>query len=198
MHIRPSPGLPLEKLTTTILLLPAYRQRLTQEAPTLRSVQRWSAHSESRRQDCFDQVDWDMFHIASNNNIDKYADSVSEFISKCTGVVVPTATIKTFPSQKPWIDGNIHAKLKARTTAFNQGKVTGNMTEYKQCSYSLRKAIKQAKRQYRDKVVAIQRLRHKRYVAGSTVNHGLQKENQPRCGPGCLAPRQTKQLLCSL
>ena len=26
------------------------------------------------------------------------------------------------------------------------------MTEYKQCSYSLRKAIKQAKRQYRDKV----------------------------------------------
>jgi hypothetical protein len=59
---------------------------------------------------------------------------------------------KTFPNQKPWIDGSIRVKLKARTTAFNQGKVTGNMTEYKQCSYSLRKAIKQAKRQYRDKV----------------------------------------------
>ena len=44
------------------------------------------------------------------------------------------------------------ARNKAQTTAFNQGKVTGNMTEYKQCSYSLRKAIKQAKRQYRDKV----------------------------------------------
>ena len=43
-------------------------------------------------------------------------------------------------------------KLKARTTANNQGKVTGNMTKYKQCSYSLRKAIKQAKRQYTDKV----------------------------------------------
>jgi hypothetical protein len=28
----------------------------------------------------------------------------------------------------------------------------------------------------------------------STVNHRLQKENQPRCGPGCLAPRQTKSL----
>jgi hypothetical protein len=40
----------------------------------------------------------------------------------------------------------------ARTTAFHQGKVTGNMTEYKQCRYSLRKAIKQAKCQYRDKV----------------------------------------------
>ena len=38
-----------------------------------------------------------------------------------------------------------------RTTAFNQGKVT-NMTQYKQGSYSLRKAMKQAKRQYRDKL----------------------------------------------
>jgi hypothetical protein len=109
---------------------------------------------------------------------------VSEFISKCIGDVVPPATIKTFPNQKPWIDGIICAKLKARTTAFNQGKVTENMTEYKQCSFSLRKANKQAKRQYRDKVVAIQRLRHKRYVAGFTVNHRLQKENLPLRRPG--------------
>ncbi|XP_052334968.1 uncharacterized protein LOC127911710 [Oncorhynchus keta] len=93
-----------------------------------------------------------MFRIASDNNIDEYADSVCEFIRTCVEDVVPIATIKTFPNQKPWIDGSIRVKLKARTTAFNQGKVTGNMTEYKQCSYSLRKAIKQAKRQYRDKV----------------------------------------------
>jgi hypothetical protein len=67
-------------------------------------------------------VDWDMFRIASNNNIDEYADSVSEFISKCIGDVVPTASIKTYPNQKPWIDGSIHAKLKVRTTAFKSGQ----------------------------------------------------------------------------
>jgi hypothetical protein len=111
---------------------------------------------------------------------------VSEFISKCIGDVVPTATIKRFPNQKPWIDGSIRVKLKARTTAFNRGKVNGNMTEYKQWSYSLCKANKlQAKHQYRDKVVTIQRLKHKGYVAGSTVNHRLQKENQPRRSPAC-------------
>jgi hypothetical protein len=97
-------------------------------------------------------VGWDMFRITSNNNIDEYADSVSEFISKCIGDVVPAASIKTFPNQKPWIDGSIRAKLKVRTTTFNQGKVTGKMTKDKQCSYSLRRAIKQAKRQYRDRV----------------------------------------------
>ena len=133
-------------------MLPTYRQKLKQEAPALRSVQRWSDQSDSTLQDCFDHVDWDMFLIAANNNIDEYTDSVCEFIHKCIGDVVPTASIKTFPKQKLWIDGSIHAKLNERTTAFNQGKVTGNMTEYKQCSYSLRKAIKQAKRQYRDKV----------------------------------------------
>jgi hypothetical protein len=49
------------------------------------------------------------------------------------------------------MDGCIRAKLKVQTTAFNHEKKSGNMAEYKQCSYSLRKAIKQAKCQYRDK-----------------------------------------------
>ena len=83
----------------SILLLTAYRQKLKQEAPVLRSVQRWSDQSDSTLQDCFDHVDWDMFRIASNNNIDEYADSVSEFITKCIGDVAPTASIKTFPNQ---------------------------------------------------------------------------------------------------
>jgi hypothetical protein len=76
-------------------------------------------------QDCVAHVDWDMFCIVSDNNIDEYADSVSESINKCIGDVIPTASIKTFPNQKPWIDDSICAKLKARTTAFNQRKVTG-------------------------------------------------------------------------
>jgi hypothetical protein len=61
-------------------------------------------------------------------------------------------TFKSFPNQKTWIDGSIRAKLKACNTAFNQGKATGNMTEYKQCSYFLHKEIKKAMLQYRDRV----------------------------------------------
>ena len=54
-------------------------------------------------------------------------------------------TIKTYPNQKPWIDRGIRAKLKVRTTAFNHGKLTGNMIKYKHSSYAFRKASKQAK-----------------------------------------------------
>ena len=95
---------------------------------------------------------------------------------------------KMWCNQKPWIDGSIRSKLKARTTAFNYGKVTGNITEYKQCNYSLHKAIKQAKRQYRDKVES--------QFNGSDTRRmwqGLQsiidyKENQPVADTDFLLP----------
>ena len=54
-----------------------------------------------------------MFQVASENN----TDMVTEFIRKCIGDVIPTMTIKTYPNQKPWIDGSISTKLKAQTTA---------------------------------------------------------------------------------
>ena len=67
-----------------------------------------------------------MFWAASENNINLYADSVSEFIRKCIGDVVLTVAIKTYPNQKTWMDGSILAKLKVWTTAFNHAKMTGN------------------------------------------------------------------------
>ncbi|CDQ61357.1 unnamed protein product [Oncorhynchus mykiss] len=139
------PRLPFGKSDQdSILLLPTYRQKLKQETPVLRSVKRWSRPIRFHTSRLLRSH---MFRIASDNNIDVYADSVSKLITKCIGDVVPTETIKTFPNQKLWIDGSIRAKLKAQTTVFNHSKATGNMTEYKQCSYSLLKAIKHAKRQ---------------------------------------------------
>jgi hypothetical protein len=54
---------------------------------------------------CFDHKDWDMLRDDSENNI--VTDTVTEFIRKCVGDVVPTVTIKTHPNQKQWIDGSI-------------------------------------------------------------------------------------------
>jgi hypothetical protein len=54
-----------------------------------------------------------MFWASSENNIDTYMDTVTEFFRKCIADVVPTVTIKNYPNQKPWIDGSVRAKLKA-------------------------------------------------------------------------------------
>ena len=79
----------------------------------LMSIPSWSDQSESILQHFFDHADWDMFRLASENNIDIYTDTVTEFIRKCMGEVVPTVTIKTYLNHKPCIDGSICAKLKA-------------------------------------------------------------------------------------
>jgi hypothetical protein len=94
--------------------------------------------------DCFDHTNWDIFRVASKNSIFVYTDSVTGFIRKCIDVI-PTVTIRTYPNQKLCIDGSIRAKVKAQTTTFNHGKVTGNMDVYKPSCYDLRKAIKQTK-----------------------------------------------------
>ena len=54
----------------------------------LRTIQRGSDQSESMLQDCLDHAD--IFQVASKNNIDKYTDTVTEFIKNCIGDVVPT------------------------------------------------------------------------------------------------------------
>lgn len=83
----------------------AYRQKLKQEAPTLRTIQYYSDQSDSALQDCFDHMDWEMFRSASDN-IDVYADSVMCFIKYILDVV-RTKTIWIYPNRKLWINGEV-------------------------------------------------------------------------------------------
>ncbi len=92
---------------STVLLLPAYRQKLKREAPALRTVQCWSDQLDAILQDCFDHVDWDMFRAASDDDIEAYSDMVTCFIRKCIDDVVPTKTIRIYPNQKPWINSDV-------------------------------------------------------------------------------------------
>ncbi len=133
---------------SSVLLLPAYRQNLKRVAPALRTIQCWSDQLDAILQDCFDHVDWDMFQAASDDDIEAYSDSVTCFIRKCVEDVVPTKTIRIYPNQKPWINSDVRAALSARTSAFK----SGNFDDRKQASYDLRKSIKAAKRQYKNKV----------------------------------------------
>ncbi len=88
---------------SSVLLLPAYRQKLKREALALRTIQSWSDQSDTILQDCFDHVDWDMFQAASDDDIEMYLDSVTCFIRKCIEDVVPTKTLHIYPNQNPWI-----------------------------------------------------------------------------------------------
>ena len=46
---------------TSILLLPAYKQKLKQEVPVMRSIRKWYDEADAMLQDCFASTDWKMF-----------------------------------------------------------------------------------------------------------------------------------------
>ena len=53
-----------------------------------------------------------------SDDIEEYTTSVTGVINKCIEDVVPTATVRTYPNQKPWITGNIRTELKGRAAAY--------------------------------------------------------------------------------
>ncbi len=81
---------------SSVMLLPAYRQKLKREAPALRTIQCWSDQSDAILKDCLDQVYRDMFRAASDDDIEAYSDTVTCFIRKCIEDVVQTKTIHTY------------------------------------------------------------------------------------------------------
>ncbi len=80
---------------SSVLLLPAYRQKLKREVPALRTIQCWADQSDATLQYCFDHVDWDMFRAVSDDDIEAYSDSVTCFIRKCIDVVLTKTSAST-------------------------------------------------------------------------------------------------------
>ena len=93
----------------SILLIPAYKQKLNQEAPGTQSIKKWSDESNATLQDCFAITDWNMFRDSSDG-IKEYNTSVTGFINKCIRDAIPTVTVRTYPNQKPWRQHSHRAK----------------------------------------------------------------------------------------
>ena len=75
----------------SILLIPAYMQKLKQEVPVTRSKWKSSDDVDATLQDCFASTDWNMFSDSSNG-IEEYTNSATSFINKCINDIVPTVT----------------------------------------------------------------------------------------------------------
>ncbi len=83
---------------SSAMLLPAYRQKLKQEAPA--PIQCWLDQSDTTLQVWFDHVDWDMFRAASVDDIEAYSDTVTCFIRKCVEDIVLTKNDPHLPQPK--------------------------------------------------------------------------------------------------
>ncbi len=134
-----------------IFLTPEFIQRIVQEPPVEREVTGWSSHSEAMLQASLDDVDWDMFR-ASSSDVSEFTDVALSFINTLTEQATETVTIRTFSNQKLWVDRSIRDAVNHRTAAYNAGLLSGNMSEYKALCYTLRRAVRAAKRRYRERI----------------------------------------------
>ncbi len=134
----------------TIFLTPEYKQWIVQEPPVEREVMRWSSHSEAMLQAALD-VDWDMFR-ASSSDVSEFTDVALSFVNTLTEQATETVTIRTFSKQKTLVDRSICDAVNHRTAAYNAGLLSGNMSEYKAPCYALRRAVRAAKRRYRERI----------------------------------------------
>ena len=50
---------------------------------------------------CFECTDWGVFKEAAVD-IDEYTETVSDYITFCEGLCIPTKTITSYPNDKPW------------------------------------------------------------------------------------------------
>ncbi len=132
-----------------IFLTPEYKQQIFQESPVEREVTCWSSHSEAMLQASLDDVDWDMFWTSSSD-VSELTDVALSFVNMLTEQATETVTLRTFSNQKLWVDRTIHDAVNHRTAAYNAGILSGNMSEYKASCYALRRAVRAAKRRYRE------------------------------------------------
>lgn len=56
----------------SILRLRAYKQRLKQVRPAVRTVHQWSDETVATLKDCFETTDWLMFREAADGDINEY------------------------------------------------------------------------------------------------------------------------------
>ncbi|KAI3355346.1 hypothetical protein L3Q82_017886 [Scortum barcoo] len=141
-------SLDLEHLMIRCLALLSSTQKLKRDGPVTRTIQQWSDQSDSALRDCFSTTEWCVF---KDTDINTYTDARPLDTSENASMTshVPRITVWTFSKQKPWVNGEVRAKLKARTDAYN----SGDLEEYRKSRYALRRAISSStKRQYRDKV----------------------------------------------
>ncbi len=177
-----------------IFLTPECKQRIVQDPPVEREVMRWSSHSEATLQAALDDVDWDMFR-ASSSDVSKFTEVALSFVNTLTEQATEMVKIRTFSNQKPWVDRTIRDAVNHRTAAYNTGILSGNMNEYKASCYTLRRAVRAAKRRYRERIESHFQLNDSTHVAGTKDHLFLWKQLFRRGESRSVAGRRAKHLL---
>ncbi|XP_076836629.1 uncharacterized protein LOC143482213 [Brachyhypopomus gauderio] len=129
----------------SIFLTPRYSPLIQRVKPTVRTIKVWPEGTDAVLQDRFRNTDWNTF---THTDLDQYASSVLDHISTTIDSVTTQKQITMYPNQKPWMNRDVRLRLKARNIAFR----SGDAQAYSIARAELKRGIKKAKQQYKEKV----------------------------------------------
>ena len=117
----------------------------------MRQVRVWPAGAIAALENCFECTDWDMFKAAATYNrhtqVGEYAESVSAYNQKCMEDICVIKNITTRANEKPWMDSEVRAMMKACNVTFKSGDVMALRTS----RANLNRATRIAKRAHAQK-----------------------------------------------
>ena len=127
-------------------LFPKYRSKLKSVKPKKVMVKAWSPEAIQRLQDCFDLTIWDVFY--EGHDINEATDVINSYILFCEDLHITVKEKKIFGNDKPWFSKNVKAKIRDKHNALTKH----DDRALKQATRAVRKAVKEAKSSYRNKL----------------------------------------------
>lgn len=131
----------------TILLAPAYIPVIRRIKRVTKDIKQWTAESILTLQGCFESTDWDSL-LSPSDDINKQVDTVSSYISFCVDSIIPSKTVTIYPNNKPWITKELKEILNKKKRIF----FTGSALDKTEVNREVKRAIKMAKLEYKNKV----------------------------------------------
>ncbi|KAI3367996.1 hypothetical protein L3Q82_026822 [Scortum barcoo] len=84
------------------------------DTPVTRTIQQWNDQSDLTLCNYFSTTFRTGWCVFTDRDINTYTDMVICYIGKCIDDFVPRITVRTFPNQKPWVNGeDTHEFLSA-------------------------------------------------------------------------------------
>lgn len=128
-------------------LVPLYKSVLEKTKQERRLVPVGSEESINPLQDCFSCTNWDVF-INACVDLDELTETVSAYVTFCEDLVIPKKEIHIYPNNKPWVTKSVKNTIIQRNICFKQGDVT----QYKVLQNQVKKELKLARLNFKDKV----------------------------------------------
>ena len=110
-------------------------------------MKQWSVNAMETLRGCFECTDWGVFKEAATD-IHEYTDTVSDCITFCEGLCIPTKILTSDPNDKPWFNTDIKHKLQAKQDAYKDN----DKGKYKNARYAAETAVMTGKAKHRDKL----------------------------------------------